>query len=273
MQNWGKFIGAVIGLVLFDLVGIPLGWFVGGVLFFVLGHYFIDLPMNEQSQKERQSRAYRRRQGDFVYHVFRLGAKVAKADGQVSRAEVNFMESLMEQQFRLPPKGRKEAISIWNQAKNSREPFSDYAVFFYRDFAMERHQLLSMLDLLFAIAACDGAIHSRQEELLLQAAGIFQISRVHFDRIRSRYIFQGRGAPPPPPQARPNALAAHYRTLGASPEESLDDLKKKFRALALKWHPDKVAASGADQKELKRANEKFQQINDAYEQILEARKA
>jgi DnaJ like chaperone protein len=64
----------------------------------------------------------------------------------------------------------------------------------------------------------------------------------------------------------------HYTILGAETTDSLDTIKKKYRALAMQWHPDKMAAKGASSEALRHAKEKFQQINEAYERITEARK-
>ena len=124
-----------------------------------------------------------------------------------------------------------------------------------------------MLDLLFAVAAADSGMHPREEELLLQAAGIFHIGRMQFEKIKSRYYHA-----PPGRQQRWSPLDPYYAILGAEPHESLDSIKKKFRNLAMKWHPDKISATGASTEALRHAKEKFQQINEAYEKIMDARK-
>jgi DnaJ like chaperone protein len=61
--------------------------------------------------------------------------------------------------------------------------------------------------------------------------------------------------------------------LGASPKDSLEEVKRKFRQLAMEWHPDKMLAKGASSEAMRHAKEKFQKINEAYERILEARKS
>jgi DnaJ like chaperone protein len=268
----GKLIGAILGLIVCDLIGLPLGELVGLVLGAVLGHYFIDVPLgaldgsgpNDVSNEQRK-------QGAFIYHVFRLCAKVAKADGKVSHAEVAFMERLMQTQFRLSDQRRRQAISIWNEAKNSRDSFDVFAHAFYREFAKDRHLIMNMMDLLFAVAACEGSIHPRQEQMLMRAAGLFHVSRMQYDRIRIRYAGSGSNRASTPPRTE-HSLAIYYAELGASPGDSLDAVKKKFRALALQWHPDKVASKGATPAMLEQAKERFQKINTAYEKIVAAHK-
>ncbi len=262
----GKLLAGIVGLFIGDLMGLPFGGLTGFLLGSMLGHYFFDRP-RELAASEGAFKAYRKRQGEFVYYVFALCAKIAKADGPVSRAEVGHMERLMRNQFRLSDKGREHAIHIWNEAKNSSEPFEYYARNFYGDFARERHQVLNMMDLLFATAAVDGSLHPREEELLLRAAGLFHVGRLQFDRIKSRYFNL-----PPQQQMRWTPLDPYYAILGAEPHESLDVIKQKFRNLAKQWHPDKVLARGASTEAMRHAKEKFQQINDAYERILDARK-
>lgn len=261
----GKLIGGLFGLTMGDLSGLPLGALLGFILGSVLGHFLFDEP--QETAAERVHKAYQRRQGEFLFHVFSLCAKVAKSDGPVNRAEVAFMERLMRQQFRLNDGGRAHAIRVWNEARDSQQSFDQYARAFFQGFGREQIRLRDMLDLLFAVAAADGGLHPREEELLLRAAGIFRIGRMQYERIKSRFY-----EPPPNRQQRWSPLDPYYALLGAEPHESLEIIKKKFRALALKWHPDKVTARGASHEAVRHAKEKFQQINEAYEKILEARK-
>ncbi|MEI6411216.1 MAG: TerB family tellurite resistance protein [Bacteroidota bacterium] len=266
MELKGKIIAGLVGLFVGDLSGIPLGGLFGFIIGSIIGHYIFDFP-RETAASEGEFRAYQRRQGQFIYHVFRLCAKVAKSDGAVNKSEVNMMEQMMRQQFRMSDRGRAQAIKIWQQSKDSPEPFDHVARAFYVDFGKERHHVTNMMDLLFATAAADGGLHPREEELLLRAAGIFHIGRLQYDRIKSRY-FQL----PPNKQQRWTPLDPHYAILGAQPTDSLDDIKKKYRALAMKWHPDKMLAKSASPEAMRHAKEKFQQINEAWERIEESRK-
>ncbi|MBK8556122.1 MAG: TerB family tellurite resistance protein [Lewinellaceae bacterium] len=263
----GKLLGGIVGMILCDLMGLPLGGLVGFILGSTLGHFFIDLPLKAHNSQDGHDRDFQRRQGEFVYHVFRLCAKMAKSDGRVNQSEVALMERIMRQQFRLSDKGRDQAIRIWKMAKDSNEPFEHYARAFYRDFSRDRYQVMNMMDLLFAVAASDGSLHPREEELLLKAAGIFHVSRMQFERIKGRYY-----SPPPGKQQRWSVLDPYYAILGANPQETMEEVKKKFRNLAMQWHPDKLTAKGASPEAVRHAKEKFQQINEAYTRIVEARK-
>ena len=250
MEVRGKLLAGITGMVICDLMGFPFGGLWGFFLGSLIGHYLFDMR-RDQSISERDFRTYQRRQGEFLYYVFSLCAK---------------LERVMRQHFRLSDKGRQHAIRVWNEAKTSPQPFEYFAQAFYRDFARERHMVLNMMDLLFATAASDGRLHPREEELLLRAAGIFHIGRLQFDRIKYRYY------QPPREQPRWSPLDPYYTILGAQPGEPLDVIKQKFRQLAMQWHPDKMTARGASLEAVRHAKEKFQQINEAYEKIVAARK-
>jgi DnaJ like chaperone protein len=278
VQLRGK-LGLGIGcLVLFDLIGIPFGGLIGFAAGSFIGHFFIDLPRERESNEAL--RAFRRRQGQFLYHTMALCAKVAKADGPINQHEIAHMDRVMRQQFRLADQDRVHFTKVWKDTKESDEAFETFARTFYRDFGRERHQVLNMLDLLFAVAAADGNLNRHEESLILRAAGVFHISRLQYDRLKSRYF--GPTQPPPRDSSRQqqqrweqsawSPLDPYYAILGAQPQESLEVIKQKFRALVMKWHPDKMAGQGASTAALRHAKEKFQQINDAYERIVEARK-
>jgi DnaJ like chaperone protein len=262
----GKVIFGLGCIFLFDLTGIPFGGLIGFVVGSLAGHYLWDKP-REREAADAEFKNYQRKQGEFLFHVFALCAKMAKADGAINRQEIAHMEYLMRNQFRMNEKGRAQAIKIWKQAKDSIDPFDHYARAFYRDFGRERHHVMNMMDLLFAMSAADGGLHPREEVILMRAAGIFHIGRMQYERMKSRY-YQSKAAP----QQSWTPLDPHYAILGAQANDSLDVIKKKYRALAVKWHPDKIAASGASPEALRHAKEKFQQINEAYERIVDARK-
>ena len=242
-----------------------MGALIGFVAGSLIGHYFFDAP-DEQERLSDDYQDYRRQQGRFIFHVMALCAKIAKADGPVNRHEVNHMEHLMRQQFRLNDKGRADAIRIWNQAKDSDEPLDRYAQAFYETFAKDRYHINNMMDFLFAMAAADGSLHPREEAALMRAAHIFRVSRMQYERIKMRFYNI-----PPPRQAAYSTLDPYYALLGARSSDPPEVLKQKYRALALKWHPDRVTASGASPEAMRHAKEKFQQINEAYERITESK--
>lgn len=196
-----------------------------------------------------------------------LSVRLAKADGPVNRLEIQFMENLMRNHLHLGEQSRRDAIRIWNNAKKSSISFSAYAQDFQRQFVHQRHRLWEMFYLLFALVAADSTrLHPAEEELLLRAAGLFHINRIHFDRLKARYFRE-----PVHNFSPPSTLEPFYAELGVTPTDSVDTIKKKYRQLALLWHPDRVQARGGHPEAVRQAQEKFRKIKEAYEKILEAR--
>jgi DnaJ like chaperone protein len=159
---------------------------------------------------------------------------------------------------------------VWKRAKDSQISFDEYARDFYSDFGRERHQIMNMMDLLFATAASRRKPAPRGGRTVAQSRRYFSYRkdavRTYQEQVFSHTVHAVS------PQASWSPLDPHYTILGASPSDSLDEIKRKYRVLAVKWHPDKMAAAGASQEAQRHAKEKFQQINEAYEKVLEARR-
>lgn len=62
----------------------------------------------------------------------------------------------------------------------------------------------------------------------------------------------------------------YYDVLGIKPDSGEKDIKKGFRKLAMKWHPDKWASASEEEK--KRAETKFKEIGEAYETLSDDNK-
>lgn len=254
---WGK--------VIFGLIFLIKGWGMA-LLGVMLGHVLIDARQGRTAGHHTFS-AQRRKQGRFIYHLFSMGAKVAKAKGSISRAEIVFMEKLMRHQYQMNADARADAIKIWKTAKDSTLPFEIFVQKFVSEFQGEQHSIFQMLDSLFAIATADGRLYAPQEQLLRRAAAMFRVSPLQYNRIKARYIQHTT----PPPRAYQSPQPSPYTILGAAPSDSMDVIKKKYRTLAKKYHPDKQSAAGASEAEIKKAQEKFQAVQEAYEKISSSR--
>jgi DnaJ like chaperone protein len=204
----------------------------------------------------------------FIAHVFRIIARIAKGDGPINSAEVRFMDNLMTHTFKMTEKGRVHAIRLWNQSKVSGDSFDRLLGAFFTDFSRERHQVLNMMDLMFAAAVCDGGLNSREEALLVRAAEVFRISAQQYDRIKRRHVPMVGAS-----WGGWSAMDAYYTILGCSPGDSLEAVKKKYRVLAMQWHPDRLQSKGLSSEAMRHAQEKFRQINEAWERIEAAHRS
>jgi DnaJ like chaperone protein len=248
MSIWGKILGGAAGFAL----GGPIGALLGG-----LAGHAIDRMRAEPTEEgeggefPRQSEATR--QIAFTIGVIALGAKMAKADGRVTRDEIEAFREV----FHVPPEEVQNVARVFNMARQDVAGFEAYAKQIARLFRGNREVLEDLLGGLIHIAKADNVIHPKEVDFLRKVAQIFGFSEVEFDRIRAIYLI--------PEEADP------YAILGVSPDISDDELKRAYRALVRENHPDKLFAQGLPQEFIDVANEKLKAINDAYERVAKRR--
>ena len=232
----GKIIGGVLGS-LFGPLGTAFG--VG------IGHQF------DKGSERVQSTA----QAIQVAFIGCL-AKMARADGQISRAEINAVEEIMA---RLGYSGaiREQAIEIFRRAKDDDHTAAEYLNQLASIIHYNPQIALTFLSALHAVAQADGVIHPNEREILLQAERAFRLRPGTIDAILGT------------PQS--SALEAAYQTLECTPQMSDDEIKKIWRKKCLEYHPDKLASKGLPEEFMQYAHEQLTQINDAYDTIKKAR--
>lgn len=237
-MTWlGKLLGGGLGLV----VGGPLGMLLGAAL----GHYTLDEGQFFSDEE--------RRQGIFFLATFSMLGKLSKADGRVSSDEIEVIEQVIQEQLRLDSQAREFAIKLFTEAKNSDVPFEQYAQQFADEFDEYPEVLSSLIDLLLRVAHADGVLHPEETRLIEAAVQIFDIEPA-YHQLKARY-------------SSSNDLDRSYDMLGASREESLADVKKKYRKLAMEYHPDRVQARGVPPELAAAAEERFKEIQQAYDVI------
>lgn len=247
MSIWGKLAGATAGFV----AGGPLGALIGGVA----GH-FADAAI-ESVSLESASHEHGASKDDegfaFTVGVIALGAKMAKADGQVTADEVDAFAEI----FVIPPEEFDNVRRLFNLAKQDVAGFESYAKQIANIFRNRPGVLEDLLDGLFHIAKADGELHPKEIDYLRRVAEIFGFAPREFNRIHSGHAVELTGEQPADP----------YLILGVDPDISDDDLKKAYRRAVKENHPDALTARGVPQEFLILANEKLSAINVAYEQI------
>ncbi|XBQ14939.1 MAG: molecular chaperone DjiA [Oceanicaulis sp.] len=186
---------------------------------------------------------------DYAMALIGLGAKMAKADGEVTRDEV----AAFAQVFRAPPGFEAPLRRAFDLAKQTTLGFDGYARRLARRFRHHPAVLEDVLDGLFHIAKADGRVTADEEEYLSRVAEIFGFRALDYDRIRVAHL----GAP----EDDPWALLGLER--GASPEE----IKRAYRRAAAQNHPDRLIARGAPAEMQRIADAKMAAINAAYKQI------
>jgi DnaJ like chaperone protein len=199
----------------------------------------------------------------FTIAILALAAKMAKADGTVTRDEVSAFRAI----FALPPQEEAHAARVFNLARQDVAGFDTYArkiaaLFNSGGAALsvdDRNILIDILEALFAIAMADGAYHPREGAFLGEVAEIFGLDARCFGQVRARYV---EGAPRDP-----------FDVLGASPEATMDELRRAWRVAVKESHPDGMIARGVPPEAVQLAARRLIAINDAWRDVQAMRGA
>ena len=232
MSIWGKVIGGVAGFA----IGGPLGAILGTAF----GHAVDRRRSNDNLQT---------RQTAFTIAVIVLSAKMAKADGHVTRDEINTFKNI----FEIPENEISNVGHLFNEARQDAEGYEPYAKQIGEMFIHDQAICENLLGGLFQIALADGVIHPKELQFLQNVAFSFNLSDHDFERIASAYNEANETDP--------------YKILGVNRDTSNDQIKKNYRDLSRENHPDTLMAKGMPQEFIDIANEKMANINAAYDQI------
>lgn len=189
----------------------------------------------------------------FAIAVIALGAKMAKADGQVTRDEVTAFREV----FHIAAKDEAGAAKVFNLARTDVAGFEDYATRVYAMFASEPETLTDLLEGLFHIAMADGFYHPNEDAFLEVVAGIFQVPDNDFRALRARFV--------------PDAVPDPYSVLGVDPAWPLEQIRKAWRQLVRDNHPDAMMARGVPEEAVRLAEKRMMDINRAWEEISDSR--
>ncbi len=188
----------------------------------------------------------------FTIAVIGLGAKMAKADGLVTRDEVTAFREV----FHIPREEEANAARLFNMARTDVAGFEEYATRIAAMFDSTDGTLADLLEGLFHIAMADGEYHPNEDDFLHRVAEIFGLSEREFRAIRTRFV----------PDAEPDP----WDVLGVDPDASLDETRKAWRALVRETHPDRMMARGVPEEAVKLAEKRLIAINRAWETISES---
>ena len=243
MSIWGKIIGGMAGFYL----GGPLGALLGAAF----GHA---LDRSKARQGLNQGPVpIQTRQKAFTVAVIVLSAKMAKADGIVTRDEVDTFKKI----FDISANEMHEVGLLFDEARRDAEGYEPYANQIGEMFAHDPVVLENLLGGLFQIALADGIVHPKELAYLKNVSDEFGFDTATFERISLMHMGDSEINP--------------YEILGINQSSSDDEVKKAYRRLIRQNHPDTVIAQGMPQEFIEVANEKMVQINTAYEQIQKQR--
>lgn len=191
----------------------------------------------------------------FAAALIALGAKLAKADGVVTREEIAAFKTV----FTSSVKDEPGIARFFNVARQTTLGYQAYAKIVARKFRARPAALEDVMDGLFHIALADGIITEEEMEFLTNVADIFGFSEREFKRIKIAHVGRSHDDP--------------YLILGVDEDISDADLKRAYRRMAAANHPDRLMARGLPEQMQKLANHKMALINNAYQLVLKERKA
>ena len=243
MSIWGKIIGGAAGFAL----GGPLG-----ALFGALAGHAVDRHVDTEGAPSIEDRSATK-QIAFTIAVIALGAKMAKADGQVSRSEV----AAFKQVFQVPAEESQNVARVFDLAKRDARGFEPYAQQVARMFKKGHPVLEELLEGLFHIARADGKIHDAEIAYLAEVARIFGFTEADFARIREANLGPDKADP--------------YTILGVTRQTPNDEIRTAWKKLVRDNHPDRLIAQGLPEEFVSLANEKLATINAAYDKVAKER--
>jgi DnaJ like chaperone protein len=239
-----RWFAAILGYFLFRLPGAILGFLVGS---------FID-NLNSSSGGRTVFSDFTRQKvspADFELNLLSLCSIVIKADGQVSQRELDYVR-----QYFLSTYGKEKANAIFrtfNEVIKNRE-VSAQRICTYLNQRTRYEVRLQLLHFLFGIAQADGTVSHLEIEKIKEIARYLRVGRIDFESIKAMFIKSADNA---------------YKILEIEKAASDDEVKKAYRKMAKKYHPDKVITENEAIK--KGAEEKFKEVQRAYEQIQKER--
>ena len=180
-----------------------------------------------------------------------LSAVVMKADGSVKRAELDYVKSFFTAQF--GNQFTREHLQVLKHfLDNGQIPISDICNDIRNRISVDGR--IQMVHYLFQVAKADGHVDDSEMKIIEQLANKLGIPAMEFDSVKNMFY---------------RSTDSDYKILGIEASASDEDVKRAYRKMAIAFHPDKVAQMGEEYQ--KGAKEKFQQIQDAYENIKKKR--
>jgi len=239
MGIFGKWLGGGLGFV--------MGGPIGGLLGFLVGSMIDGTTVNTSTYT---SGAVRTSQGDFGMSLLVLVAAVMKADGKVVKSELDYVKQFFVRQF--GQESAKQALLMLKDILKQDIPVRDVCLQIKGN--MDYSSRLQLLHLLFNVSLADTVIDSSEIAIIEKISSYLGVASSDFLSIKNMFIPE---------------TDSSYKILEIEGSSSNDEVKKAYRRMAMKYHPDKVSHLGDNVR--KSADEKFARVNEAYEKIKKER--
>jgi DnaJ like chaperone protein len=238
MGRFGKWLGGGLGFA--------MGGPIGGMLGFLVGSMVDSTTVTTSTHTGGLNTT----RGDFGVSLLVLIAAVMKADGKVVKSELEYVKQFFVQQFGHD--SAVEATRMLHDLLQQDIPVRDICTQISGN--MDYSSRLQLLHLLFNISLADGNINPAENSLIEKISGALGISSGDFLSIKNMFVPE---------------TDSSYKILEIERLATNEEVKKAYRRMAMKYHPDKVSNLGEEYR--KSAEEKFKKVNEAYEKIKKER--
>lgn len=248
MSNFSKWLGAGIGFTFGGPIGAIIGFAAGSAVDAFSKEDFV--KEQKEFQRKYQNRRVDTQRGDFEISLLVLASIVIKADGKVDQRELNYVRSQFTGMY-----GKERANKAFALFKGIvKKQVSARQVCMQIRQHMPHASRLQLIHFLFGIAKADGFVSDVEVEEIRKMAGYLYINQHDFESIKAMFYDSSDNA---------------YKILEITKSATNDEVKKAYRKMAKKYHPDKLQGLGEEHS--KGAQEKFQKIQSAYETIKKER--
>jgi DnaJ like chaperone protein len=269
LQIWGKIVGGAAGFAIGDALGALIGLLAGHAF----DHFWAAHRGARVAGRKPRTRADARRREEpipifadpaetrriaFATAVIVLGAKLAKADGRVTRDEIRAFKRV----FPIDDDDVGDVARIFNQAKASAGGFEPYARQIATLFSHDPVLLGELLIGLFEVARVDREINPAEVDFLRRVATIFGFDLAAFEQLHARFSATARDL---------SGADDAYAVLGLSRSARDEEIRQTYRNLVREHHPDRLLAKGMPEEMIERANRTLAAINAAYDRIARER--
>ena len=235
MSIWGSLIGGMIGFSLGGPFGMLLGSLVGGKISRARSHSGLGSFANPQQI--------------FALSLIVLSAKLSKADGQVSREEL----IAVKDKLKIPENELDQVGKIFNKAKEESTGYEPYATQIAQVYRGNLNVLEEVINILFYIAEADGNISKSELNMIENIARIFGLNKKQFNSIKESRKSSEKLNP--------------YIVLESSPDDNIENIRKKYIKLSKEHHPDLLISKGVPEEVIEESKKKMRAINSAWDQI------
>ena len=235
MSIWGSLIGGVVGFSFAGPIGALIGSMLGGRI--------------SSARRAGFQQSFARPQQVFAIALIILTAKLAKADGKVSKEELIAVKN----KLKIPDHEIDQVGKIFNKAKEDSLGYEPYAQQIAQIYRNNPAVLDEVINILFYIAEADGKVSDSEITMIRNIARIFSISQSQFEGIRESRKSSDKLNP--------------YVVLGCDPNEDFASIRKKYLSLSKEHHPDVLVSKGVPQEVIEESKKKMRAINSAFDQI------